>query len=69
MVKEQGIKAFLYGNDILPESVIKVIPPLKGVYAVVDPLDEEVVGFVEWSSIKNVYANIYDAGVFLRKLG
>jgi 60S ribosome subunit biogenesis protein NIP7 len=69
LVKEQGIKAFLYGNDILPESVIKIIPPLKGVYAVVNPLDEEVVGFVEWSSIKNVYVNIYDAGVFLRKLG
>lgn len=69
IVNEQGVKAFLYGNDILPQSVVKVIPPKLGLYAVVDVSDEEVVGFVRWSSRKRVYKNVYDLGIFLRLLG
>lgn len=68
-VSEQGVKAFLYGNDILPISVIRVIPPRLGVYAVIDSTDGAVIGFVKWNNTKAVYENVYDAGVFLRKLG
>ncbi len=69
VVKEQGVKAFLYGNDILVESVLKKIPPDKGVYTVIDGEDGEILGFVEWSEKKKVYVNLYDIGLFLRKLG
>jgi len=69
LVAEQGVKAFLYGNDILPESVIKIYPPSIGIYAVIDCVDNEVVGFTKWSSEKGVYVNLYDLGIFLRILG
>lgn len=35
----------------------------------IDPTDRTVIGFVKWNNAKAVYENIYDAGVFLRKLG
>lgn len=69
VVAEKGIRAFLYGNDILPRSVLKVIPPNHGIYAVLDPTDNEVVGFVKWSAKRHIYENLYDAGIFLRVLG
>lgn len=69
VVADKGIKAFLYGNDILPQSVLKVIPPNHGIYAVLDPVDNEVVGFVRWNTKKHIYENLYDAGIFLRVLG
>ena len=69
LVAEQGVKAFLYGNDVLPQSVLEVIPPEHGLYAVVDPEDNEVIGFAKWNPEKRVYENVYDAGIFLRSLG
>ncbi|MGC8982339.1 MAG: hypothetical protein ACP5KA_01065 [Desulfurococcaceae archaeon] len=69
IVAEKGVKAFLYGNDILAESVVKVIPPHVGLYAVVDSTDGEIVGFAKWNGTKKVYENVYDLGVFLRALG
>jgi hypothetical protein len=69
IVSDQGVKAFLYGNDILPESVIKKYPSKIGIYTVIDHSDNEVIGFSKWSSRKNVYVNLYDVGIFLRILG
>lgn len=69
LITDKGIKAFLYGKDVLPESIIKVIPPSKGLYAVIDQYDNEVIGFVRWNPIRQVYENIYDAGIFIRLLG
>lgn len=69
IVSEQAVKSFLYGNDILPKSVIKIYPSTIGVYAVIDQLDQEVIGFAKWSKRKNVYVNLYDIGFFLRTLG
>lgn len=69
IVGEQGIKAFLYGNDVLPDSVISIIPPAKDLYAVIDSSDDEIVGFASWDPIKKIYANIFDIGMFLRVLG
>lgn len=69
VVKDQGVKAFLYGNDILRESVIEIIPPDIGIYAVVDSSDNSIIGFARWSRVKGVYENIYDIGLFLRELG
>jgi len=45
-VKERGVKAFLYGNDILLQSVEKVYPPIakRMFVAVVDASDGRVVG-------------------------
>lgn len=68
-VREQGLKAFLYGNDILPESVVRIIPPYHGMYSVIDPEDNAIVGFARWNSGKKVYENIYDIGIFLRTMG
>ncbi len=69
LVSDQGIKAFLYGNNILPQSVIKIYPSTTGTYTVIDSSDQEVVGFSKWNSRRNVYVNIYDLGIFLRILG
>lgn len=69
VVGEQGVKAFLYGNDILRESVIEIIPPNTGLYAVIDSMDNSVIGFARWNKRKDVYENIYDLGLFLRELG
>lgn len=69
VVAEQGVKAFLYGNDVLLESVLRVIPPRKGLYAVIDSLDGEVIGFAKWDPARKVYMNVYDLGMFLRILG
>jgi hypothetical protein len=69
IVNEKAVKAFLYGNDILPESVIEIYPSSTGVYAVLDQLDHEVIGFSRWSSRRNIYVNLYDIGFFLRNLG
>ncbi len=69
IVKEQGVKAFLYGNDILLESVLQVVPPVKKLFAVIDSADNEVIGFAAWNPRRRIYENIYDAGLFLRELG
>lgn len=69
LVSDQGVKAFLYGNDILPQSVIKIYPSSTGIYTVIDSSDQEVIGFSKWSSRRKVYVNIYDLGIFLRILG
>ncbi len=69
IVKEQGVKAFLYGNDILPDSVIDTIPPIGELITVIDSTDGEIVGFVTWNPRRRIYENIFDIGLFLRKLG
>lgn len=68
VVSEKALKAFLYGRDILSESVVEIIPPRGRLYSVIDPTDSEVVGFVKWSDEERVYKNIYDAGIFIRAL-
>ncbi|MEM4481585.1 MAG: hypothetical protein QXK88_01050 [Desulfurococcaceae archaeon] len=68
VVGEKALRAFLYGNDIFPESVHEVIPPRKWLYSVIDPDDGEVVGFVKWSRERRIYENIYDVGIFIRAL-
>ncbi|MEM2524133.1 MAG: hypothetical protein QXS34_05135 [Desulfurococcaceae archaeon] len=69
VVAEKGVRAFLYGNDILPQSVVEIMPPELGLYAVIDSSDMEVIGFAKWDGRRQVYENIYDAGIFLRALG
>lgn len=69
VVAQKGASAFLYGNDVLPESVVQVIPPNRGIYAVMDQSDGEVLGFARWNPRKEVYENIYDLGLYLRLLG
>ncbi|MEM3981055.1 MAG: hypothetical protein QXF79_07380, partial [Ignisphaera sp.] len=46
VAKQQGIKAFLYGNDLLISSVDKFLYPIeKGLYvAVIDPEDMNTIG-------------------------
>lgn len=68
-VCERGIKAFLYGNDILIESIVTKYPPCDRLVAVIDHVDKEIVGFAEWDKENNVYRNIYDIGIFLRQIG
>ncbi|MEZ0290542.1 MAG: PUA domain-containing protein [Sulfolobales archaeon] len=43
---ERGVKAFLYGNDLLYESVIKIYEPFKRnhIVSIIDPEDGRVVG-------------------------
>lgn len=69
LVSEKGVRAFLYGNDVLPQSVVKTIPPRLGLYAVIDSSDMEVIGFAKWDGKRQVYKNVYDVGIFLRTLG
>lgn len=69
IVAEQGVKAFLYGNDVLVESVIEAYPPADGIVGVLDSTDMKVIGVAKYSKKEGVYKNVYDAGIFLRLLG
>lgn len=69
IVAEKGVKTFLYGKDILPESIIEIIPPKKTLYVVIDSTDNEILGYAKWNPSKRAYENIYDIGIFLRQLG
>jgi len=69
IAKEKGVKAFLYGNDLLPISVEKIYGPRRGPVAVIDKTDYRVIGVVQWDPRMRVYKNIYDLGLFLRNLG
>ncbi len=70
IIKEQGVKAFLYGNDVLMESIAKEYPPLEYPVAVIDQEDHRVIGVARRiKSRKPYYQNIYDLGMFLREWG
>ncbi len=69
IARDKGVKAFLYGNDLLPVSVQKVYGPKKHPLAVIDSTDHRVIGVVRWDPQKRIYRNIYDLGLFLRALG
>jgi len=69
IITDHGVKAFLYGRDILPESVIKTYPSSRNIYAVIDHSDHEIIGFSKWDDSRKVYVNLYDLGLFLRILG
>ena len=66
---EQGVKAFLYGNDLLLESVLEIYPPVDSYVAVVDGLDGLVVGVARWDTGSRVFRNIFDVGLYLRGFG
>ncbi len=82
--EQQGVKAFLYGNDLLVASVRKIYGPFrKGqVVAVIDPLDSRVIGVARAAmdlreverarshgrTLDVVAENIFDLGWFLRRL-
>jgi len=69
IVTEQGVKAFLYGNDILLESIREKYEPVNQLVTVVDSSDREIIGFAEWDQRRRVYRNIFDLGLYLRLLG
>ena len=69
IARDKGVKAFLYGNDLLPTSVLKVYGPKKYPLAVIDGSDHKVIGVARWDPRKGIYRNIYDLGLFLRVLG
>jgi len=65
IVGDTGVKNFLYGRDVLEESIVEKYPPLNSQVAVIDQSDYRVIGVAE--PIKEgVYRNIYDIGIFLR---
>lgn len=69
LVGEKGVKAFLYGNDVLLESIIEKYEPVDGLVSIVDSSDNEIIGFAKWNPRKKVFENIYDLGIYLRILG
>ena len=69
IARDKGVRAFLYGNDLLPISVKKVYGPTKYPLAVIDGSDHRVIGVVRWDPRDRIYKNIYDLGLFLRALG
>lgn len=64
VVSDMGCKAFLYGRDILKESIVSAHPPLNNPVAVIDNSDNRVIGVAE--PYHDVYKNIYDLGLFIR---
>lgn len=82
IVNEQGVKAFLYGNDILVASIVEIREPFPkgGIVAVVDAMDGTVVGVGkavmdrigvekarrEGKMLSVVVKNVFDLGVLLR---
>lgn len=70
IVGEKGVKNFLYGNDVLEQSIIAEYPPLDQPVAVIDNLDGKVIGVAKrWDVRGKIYRNIYDLGIFLRIWG
>lgn len=70
IVGEQGVKNFLYGNDILEQSIIKEYPPTDQPVAVIDSYDGKVIGVAKRvMGRRRLYRNIYDLGIFLRIWG
>ncbi len=63
-ISEKGVKNFLYGRDVLEESIIEKYPPLNNPLAVIDEADDRVIGVAE--PRRGFYRNIYDLGLFLR---
>lgn len=68
VVAEKGVKAFLYGNDVLPASVLEKHPPVENIVSVIDSSDYRIIGFAKYDKHRDVYKNIYDLGIFLRIL-
>jgi len=66
---DKGVKAFLYGNDLLLESVAEIYPPVDSYVAVLDYYDYNVIGVAKWDEPSKVFKNVFDLGVYLRKLG
>lgn len=82
VAKQQGVKAFLYGNDLLVLSVEKFLHPIeKGLYvAVIDPEDMNAIGIgrlvvdpkdfnkylSEGKVLLPVVENVFDLGALLR---
>lgn len=70
VVKDKGAKAFLYGNDVLYESISRIIPPIEYPVAVIDEADDKVIGVARRAAgAKPYFQNIYDLGIFLRMFG
>ncbi len=72
IVKQEGVKAFLYGNDVLSISIIEEVPPLDVPVAIIDGSDGRVVGI----GVRRIdgrgrvyYMNVFDLGVFIREWG
>lgn len=78
-LSELGVKTFLYGNDLFASSIIRYYEPIYNPVAVIDPLDNKVIGVAEpmidrkelFSALekkleKPIYRNIYDLGFFIR---
>jgi len=68
IVNDIATKNFLYGRDILEESILEKYPPLSNPISVVDHRDRRVIGVAEYVG-KGIYKNIYDLGWFLRIFG
>jgi len=78
-VSEQGVKTFLYGNDLFASSITEYYEPIYNPVAVIDSFDNRVIGVAEPMVDQNelinalkkglekpVYRNIYDLGFFIR---
>jgi ribosome biogenesis protein Nip4 len=71
VVSDEGIKRFLYGRDVFPRNITRTIPPATGTLAVIDEADNSVVGFARLECIhgRRLYRNLFDLGVFIRRMG
>ncbi len=83
IVNEEGVKNFLYGNDIFASSIEEYYEPINYCVAVIDYFDKRVIGIakpVETISLDElhklleekqaipVFKNVFDLGFFLRVL-
>ena len=82
VAKQQGVRAFLYGNDLLVVSVERFLRPVeKGMYvAVIDPDDVKAIGIgrlvidpgdfdrliAEGKLLLPAVENVFDLGILLR---
>lgn len=67
VVSDAGVRSFLYGRDVLKNSVVEKYPPLNNPVAVLDYADRRVIGVAE--PYGSFYRNVYDVGLFLRYFG
>ena len=79
IANEEGVKNFLYGNNLYASSIIEYYEPIDNIVAIIDNVDMKAIGvakpivhgrrlreYIQRKLERPVYENIFDLGLFLR---
>ncbi len=69
VVSSKASELFLYGRDVFESSVLARYEPAGGIVAVLEPVEESVIGFAYYDASCRCFRNLYDLSIFLKLLG